>query len=243
MSLSREEAFSAIEGNIRRAGYHLYLVSGGATPRYGYTIGLLDRMNFELIFAGGSFYTARDVEAIIDETMSIGRSINLLEIDHLNFKSLGTFSIRLIDNSWASELLLGAYDYHKTDSVPALQIWPDEGHMTLDVPNMSLPWSADREPVWKWLREPWLFPVPEKSVVFTNLDALNGRRVTEVMRWEAEEWEMFAGYGPDVEKKDARAVPLGTLLGIDSSLNEAVGLEVGKGLWREDSELRWHKWN
>ena len=243
MTKPREEFIELIKENIERDGYHVYFISGGSVPRYAYTIGARAKFGGELIFAGGAFYSNKEVLGMIDLLYRMPIHTPL-DSGRIVFAEGGRdVHAQPVHHTWSDEMILGAFDFHSDDSVSALQIMPDERHKTLDVPNMSLPWSADREPVWKWLREPWLFPVPEKSVVFTNLDALNGQRVTEVMRWETEEWEMFAGYGPDVEKKDARAVPLGTLLGIDSSLNEAVGLEVGKGLWREDSELRWHKWN
>ena len=63
---------------------------------------------------------------------------------------------------------------------------------------MSQTWSPQSEPVWGWLAEDWNYPVPEKSIAATNLDALRGKPITEVMRWEEEEWEMFAGAGPDI---------------------------------------------
>jgi hypothetical protein len=62
------------------------------------------------------------------------------------------------------------------------------------------------------------------------------------MRWEEDEWEMFAGSGPDVEKNDIRVVSLGTILGIDSTLLSAVDLKIGEGLWRTDRDSDWNEW-
>ncbi len=38
------------------------------------------------------------------------------------------------------------------------------------------------------------------------------------MRWEKDEWEIFAGAGPDITEPERRVVPLGVLLAADPSL-------------------------
>jgi hypothetical protein len=98
--------------------------------------------------------------------------------------------------------MLGAFDYYQKRDIPALQIVPDQAHWTVDVPDMSMPCSATTEPVWQWLHEPWTYPVPKHSTAATNLAALRGERITEVMRWEEDEWEIFAGEGPDVREDE-----------------------------------------
>lgn len=60
------------------------------------------------------------------------------------------------------------------------------------------------------------------------------------MRWENLEWELFAGAGPEVEKKDMRVVPISVMLGIDNSLDDILKLSPGKGIWREDKNDDWH---
>ena len=75
-----------------------------------------------------------------------------------------------------------------------------------------------------------------------GLKALQGEPITELMRWEKDEWEMFAGPGPEVQKEDTRVVSLGTILGIDNTLLPAVDLETGKGLWRTDRDSEWQNW-
>jgi len=138
--------------------------------------------------------------------------------------------------------MLGALDYYGVRDIDAMQVVPDERHTTIDVPDMTRLWSAQAEPIWQWLHEPWAYDVPETSTATTNLDALRGARITEVTRWEEGEWEMFAGAGPDVADDDARVVPLGCLLAADPSLAASVKLEIGKGLWREDGDGDWHAW-
>jgi hypothetical protein len=85
------------------------------------------------------------------------------------------------------------------------------------------------------------YPVPRESVALTDLGALQGKRITEVMRWEQDEWEMFAGAGPDIPEVERRVVPLGILLAADPSLLPTVDLRVGTGFWR-DAQSEWHPW-
>ena len=93
-----------------------------------------------------------------------------------------------------------------------------------------------------WLKSPWNYPIPKRSIAITNLDALKGKAIAEAARWEENEWELFAGAGPDVDKADVRIVPLGTLIGADSSLEAAAGLDVGQALRRDPDDLEWREW-
>ena len=133
-------------------------------------------------------------------------------------------------------------DFHGGASVSALQIMPDEDHRTIDVPALERPWSAAAEPVWQWLREPWSYPVPRNSFATTHLDALRGERITEAARWEDEQWELFAGAGPDVPLDEVRVVPLGTLLAVDPALDAVTRLDVGRALWRDADDGDWNHW-
>jgi hypothetical protein len=137
--------------------------------------------------------------------------------------------------------MLGAFDYYQKREIPALQIIPDKEHWTIDVPDMTAPWSATLEPVWRWQREVWTYPVPKEATATTDLAALRGKRVTEAVRWEEDHWELFAGAGPDVSKDELRVVLLGTLVAADPSLMAVINLEVGAGLWRDDIS-EWHPW-
>jgi len=98
------------------------------------------------------------------------------------------------------------------------------------------------QPVWQWLTRPWGYSIPADSMAVTNLRVLAGAKATEVMRWEAANWEIFAGAAPDIPKAEMRIVPLGTLLGMDASLEVVIGLEVGKGVWRDSLVLDWQPW-
>jgi hypothetical protein len=139
-------------------------------------------------------------------------------------------------------LIAGALGFYKVRDIPAFQIVPDPAHWTIDVPDLSKPWSAKAAPAWRWLDEEWKYPVPLKSVGITNLAALRGEPVTEVMRWEEDEWELFAGPGPDVPKNELRVVPLGTILASDQSLDPVVSLSIRTGMRRDDGMSDWHPW-
>jgi hypothetical protein len=238
----RQKMTQRIEEDIRQHGYHTTLVTGGdASPRFAYTIGLSSNIDAELIFAGASFYSSQDVFVIIDKVAEVLSAGVAWQKATIEIDSLGCFSLCEAHSSWINMLLLGALDYYNT-KVTGLQIVPDQLHMTIDVPKLFLNWDPVTEPVWQWLSEPWGFPIAEQSIAITNIAALQGEMITEVMRWEEREWELFAGYGPDVSQEDLRKIPLGTLLAVDQSLHIVTKLDVGKGLWRRHNESEWHSW-
>ena len=236
----RREIWRLIEANTAKSGRHIYLISGGATPRFAYTIGLTETSGFELVLAGALFYSAsethRIVNGIADALLTPGVSTEMVEVD-----DLGTFSLRPIQRPWIDSLLLGASDFYGSTTIEGLQIVPDPTHFTLDVPDLSLPAAASQNGAWRWLSEPWPYDIPEQSVTATDLIALQGRRITEVWRWEPDYWEMFAGAGPDTKGEDVRIVPLGVLLAADETLRPVVDLPVGGGLWRDADSFEWHK--
>jgi hypothetical protein len=230
-----------IEANIRRHGFHLYIVGEETTPRFAYTIGLRDSLGSELILAGAIYYDADEVKRIVAEIRGqLERDRNRRRV--LQVDELGAFTLRAAHSSWIRSLLLGALDYYRVDDVEAYQIVPDEAHWTLDTPNLGRAWSAKAEPVWQWLHVDWPYAVPPESTAMTNLDALRGARITEVARWGNDDWEMFAGPAPDVSYEEARVVPLGTLVAADPSLRPVVDLKVGEALWRDPDGGEWHPW-
>jgi Domain of unknown function (DUF4262) len=242
-SLNRSSARELIQSNIDKFGHHIYLVApSGAVPRFAYTIGLESRNGIELILAGASVYLAHEVERVINEVAKgLSRHADWSTFE-VTVGALGKFCLRKVDPSWTQSLLLGAIDFYERDSIDALQIVSDDTHWTVDVPDLSKPWSASSEPVWQWLRSPWTFPVATRSTATTNLGALKGGRVTEAARWEEDQWELFAGAGPDVPKEDVRIVPLSTLLAIDASLVIVTKLDIGRALWRDEHGGQWHNW-
>ncbi len=237
----KKQMLDRIRENIARSGQHVYVVSGEDTPRFAYTIGVSESLGVELILAGAIFYMKDEVVKIINDIAAQLKAQRDREV--FEVAGLGSFTLRKVHSSWATEFMLGAFDYYQKRDIPALQIVPDKAHWTIDVPDMSVPWSATKEPVWQWLHEPWTYPVPKDATAATNLAALRGDRITEVTRWEEDEWEMFAGAGPDVAKDEMRVVSLGTLVAADKSLVPVMNLAIEEGLWRDpgpDSE--WHPW-
>jgi hypothetical protein len=153
--------------------------------------------------------------------------------------SLGRFSIRKADLSWTRRLMLGAVDYYGNTSINAWQVVPEPTYWTLDIPDMCKPWSADEEPVWQWMHVPWTHPVSSSSTAVTDLAALRGDPVSQAARWEKDEWELFAGDSSNLPEEEARIVPLGTLLAVDSSLMPVVTLPVGGALIRDSNTGEW----
>ncbi|HEV2960190.1 MAG TPA: DUF4262 domain-containing protein [Candidatus Angelobacter sp.] len=239
----RKLALEKIQENIARTGRHIYVVAGGAaTPRFAYTIGVSESIGAELILAGASFYRNDDVAPILNAIAV--RLKPQLDWEAMKFEvgEQGSFTLRKAHASWATEFMRGALDYYDVREVPALQVVPDKAHWTIDVPDLSAPWNANTEPVWRWLHEPWTYPVPEGATAATDLEALRGERVTEAMRWEEGEWEIFVGDGPNIPEDELRMVPLGTLLGADESLVPVVNLAIGEGLLRDDPDSEWRPW-
>jgi len=234
---------SQITSNIKKFGHHIYLVQMDMCPRYAYTIGLFEKLGVELVMPGSSFYSAEQLQTIINDTASLLISNEQQDLFAVSDVCLGKFILKGVDSSWVKKLMFGAQDYFNRDDIKALQIVPDKDHWTIDVPDLSVAFDVNNEPNWKWLDYEWEYNVPAKAIAVTNLGALRGGKVTEASRWEADEWELFAGSGPDVSEEDMRVVPLGTLLSYDKSLENVAELQVGKALWRDSEELKWIEWN
>lgn len=231
-----------IQSNIETFGHHIHLVFGGPSPRFAYTIGVSQELRVEIIFAGASYYSTEDVNQIVNFIVAKIKTEKSWHKLNFEINSLGSFSVHAVDASWSKMMMLGAYDFYKTENIQSLQIVPDKKHWTIDIPDLTKPWSCFSQPLWKWLGESWKFSVPDHSTTITNLAALKGELITEAMRWEEDQWELFAGAGPDVKKEDIREVSLGTLLAIDSSLTPITELDIGQGLWRDPDELKWNTW-
>lgn len=242
MANIKEVFMKRIASSIQESGFHLYVVTGGAVPRFAYTIGLRELFGCELILAGALIYSNNDVSEIFDHLFAHLKEHNLGEGRGIDMGSLGKFSLRSVHPSWVGRMLLGALDYYQIEDVPALQVIPDEINWTLDIPDMAVFFNPDMVSAWQWLDKSWPFSVPRNSIVITNVDALKGGVITEVMRWDADQWEAFAGAGPDILQEEMREVPLGSLLGIDDSLRPIVDLSVEEGLWRSEDDPVWHSW-
>ncbi len=244
MNRDKEEFKRLIKSNIEEYGHHVSIVAGGPDPRYAYTIGLYEKVGFELIIAGAVLFLKEDILKILNDIASatVNENKNTLDNQEYLVGEWGDFKIRETHNSWNELMLLGVFDYYDIKKVKAYQILPGSHFFTADIPNMSTPFIEKSDPIWKWLKSDWELDLPKDVSVVTNIDALQGEPITEVMRWEELEWEMFAGPGPDVEKEDIRVVPIAVMLGIDNTLNKVLTLEVGKGIWRKNHTDEWKSW-
>lgn len=231
----RERALALIHRNIETHGFHVYLVKGGLSPRFAYTIGLSERFGAELVFAGDALCDASDVHRAIAACAERAFVLG----DRIDVPHLGSVSAGPVLPEWSTELVLGAMDYLQRSTVACVQIVPDSTR-TIDVPSLGLP--RDRSPCWKWLSSPCPYRLSDGDVAVTNRRALLGDAVTEAVRWEIDQWEAFSCSAEDVQKEDMRVVPLATLVAADESLAPAVELEVGKGMRRTGSTSRWEAW-
>ncbi|SCC63806.1 protein of unknown function [Chitinophaga costaii] len=231
-----------IKCNIEKYEHHVTIVSSMVEPRYAYTIGLKNIVNYELVFAGGIYYLKEDIFLIFNAFYNEIKKGKDLINETLTIDNLGNFSLSEIDASWSNIMLIGAFDYFKTRQIKSFQILPDKNHYTLDIPDMKKEFTISTEPIWQWITRTWNYSVPQNSIVITNLKTLLGESITEIMRWENDEWEMFAGAGPNVKKNEMRVISLGTIIGIDKTILPAMDLKIGKGLWRDSIQSSWNNW-
>lgn len=235
--MENSEFLDLIKMGIDKNTYHITLVTGGQHPRFSYTIGLTEKLGFELIIAGG-FDSIKENESIfryiyqqLESGCKLDSKFYLSEND--------IYYLGNVDLSWSKKLMLGVYDYYDLENIVAYQIIPT--NKTLDTPLMSEQ-RIFNDPIWKWLDKPWDINAPENSYIVTDVYAMKGKTIVELMRWEEQKWEMFSGPGPDFIEEEIRLVSLGTVLGIDPSLETILKLEIGEGLWRDDKESDWNKW-
>jgi hypothetical protein len=232
MAHDRSAALTKIRSNIERFGHHVYCICGGSPqPRFAYTIGVSERVGAELIFAGGSWYSNEEVVTLLNEVAEAARNGDrpgaTIRTD------VAEVRLSTVDDSWGDEFLLGALDYYDRDHMPAWQILPARRFHTVDVPDLSRPFDAAREPVWKCLKDESASTIDVNARVVTNLAALRGEPVTEGLRRRDLDWELFANADPDVPQDAAIVVPLTTLLFHDESLSVFLDVAVGEGLRRE----------
>ncbi len=235
--MTKKEFLNIIRKNIVNYGYHITLVNRGQNPDFSYSIGLTEKLGFELIIAGG-FKSIKENEFLLGhiyQKLQSGSTVN----SQFSLSDNDVFNLVSVDQSWCEKLMLGVYDYYGVDEIKAYQIIPLE--RTLDTPIMSEA-VIPNDPVWKWLFMDWNINAPKNSYVITDFDAIKGKTITEASRWEDHVWEMFSGPGPDVKKEDIRIVPLGTILGIDATLTPIVDLTVGQGMWRDNKDSNWQDW-
>src|SRR4051812_24341298 len=230
-----------IRSHIAASGHHVTHVRGGQHPKFAYTVGLTDAGLSELVLAGATSLVKHQIADALDAAVAASREGFATRGSTVDVEGVGRFELADVHSSWTKRLLLGAPRYYDRDDVSALQLVPEESLRTIDVPDLSVPYDAEEQPVWQWLTEDWPFAIPPETFVMTNLDALHGYAITEVARWEDDHWELTSGDSSEVAQEDGRAVPFATLLGFDATLEPVTRLEVGRSLWREHGGP-WNVW-
>ena len=120
-SPNRNYFLDLIRQNIEKSGLHLYSVAGGESPRYLYTIGLFEKLKFELILPGLATVPVRACAHILntmEEELTGGVSPQELSLELPPF---GTFSLGPVHHSWSKPLMLGALDYYNLKEVKGLK--------------------------------------------------------------------------------------------------------------------------
>jgi hypothetical protein len=231
-----------IKSNIEQFGHHITVVNSDTVPRFAYTIGLTQTRGFELVFAGGIYFMKDQILEIINEIASSANKHK--DVNEIKFavKNYGYFGLSQVNNSWNKLLCLGVFDYYNIKEIKTYQIIPDSSHFTNEIPNMSFIYSNETQLTWHFLNKEWNYNVPKKSTVITNLQSMQGELITEVSRWEEDEWEMFTDSGSNVPQEEVRVVPIAVLLGIDPTLKAALNLKIGASIWRDGDEKKWIKW-
>lgn len=136
-------------------------------------------------------------------------------------------------------MLFGLDDYYDGASKQVLQIVPDKKHFSIDIPDMSVRFSEKREPIWQWLVVDWQFPFPDDSVVVTDMDAMRGKPILEVLRVGETEWQMFHDIRDSYDDEDVQIIPLGTLIAHDPTLLATMNITIDECMSRESEDDDW----
>ena len=237
--MNKAAYWKTVEENIARYGYQLTIASGGQVPRFAYTIDRANSGQPDLLMAGCSVFLLKDVKRIVETTKQLLETGQVEEGAAFAIEEFGKFSLRPVHPSWQKGLLTGCLYLYRMETTPAYQIVPEKNFWTIDTPDTVLAYDPEAHVVWKYLYQEWDQPQPITSTVLTNLITLKGGYISELVRVDKDEWEMFYGPGSAVAEADIRIVPIWTLLGHDPSLARGVNLPVNGGLYRETRNGPW----
>ncbi len=236
-----------IRRNIINHGHHMTSVLGGESPGYLYTIGLKERVGGELVIAGLSNLGIPLAGHLANEFSARLRDGEAADKIVYEVETVGSFKLTPAHTSWTGRLMLGVKDFYKTKKVVAWQIVPSNQKPHIDTPDLSQPFDVQREPVWQWLDGGWPYRVSPDSAVATDVPALQGRPIIQLIRHSEEEWEMLAEPRPNLTVEDIRVISLATMVGHDPSLAGALNIKIGMGLYRNTDKkgspgpwLTWH---
>ena len=238
----RASALRLIERNIATHGWHLYAVLGGPIPRFSYTIGLLEKTGFELVFAGGYFYSFDDIPRIVNGCGDALLRGAALEFESESVPGTFTFTLGNVRAEWSKALLLGANDWYG-HTVHARQIIPEAPYLTRDVPDMSLPASHEKNAVWVSLFCENQNDMPEDTKVLTDLGFLRGAPATHVIKYEEGQWDCYSQDPRDMDDDAFRTVPLGVVLALEPSLRRLCEGMADKSALARDAAGHWRAWD
>ena len=88
--MTNKKFLDVIKSNIDKQGFHIMLVNGGQHPDFSYSIGLTEKLGFELIVAGGAFVSIKENESIFEyiylELQTGQVQTNFMSIMEKNYK-------------------------------------------------------------------------------------------------------------------------------------------------------------
>jgi hypothetical protein len=239
----KRKMLDLIRKNIETTGFHIYQVQPGPCPRYIYTIGLYEKIGFELILAGTSYI---DDDNACELLQFMAAALLKAKSKRKFSRKLGRqtieFKLTQVDPTWSEKLILGATDYYSNPTIKAMSLVIGEQFQTIDVADLSGSFDKNAKSPWKWLDSKWPFPIPQESMAITNLNALFGKQLTEIACWENDTWAIFSGAGEKQPPSRIREVPLGTFLGLDPSLEFITCMKVDDGYWRKRGRTEWQVW-
>lgn len=233
----RDKAFADVDNY----GWHYYRILGGPTPSWSYSIGFEKSFGCpEVVMAGTSYFSRYELaDGFRDLADRVRSGEKIAAGSSAELHGLGACSFQPVDASWAKHLLLGDLDYYAGLNFRALQLIQSSDRLTMDVPNLSRPFEPETELPWRWLVEKWPYPIAGNTSVSTDLEALRGRDVTMVVRHKpggvGTEWDAIALEDTPVPDELARAAPFGTLLAVDPTIGEVLGM--GSGHWATRDEI------
>ncbi|MFZ1286504.1 MAG: DUF4262 domain-containing protein [Candidatus Phosphoribacter sp.] len=232
-------ALRRIRRNIKRSGYHLYVIIGTQDPNYAYTIGLTDRNLPELVLAGCVTLHLDEVATVMKSAVAqlAGPSApSVVEVP-----GIGNFLLGPVHDSWITSLLLGLRHYYQerptyscrqlVPATPALQSY--------DTPDMSI--SMDSAPMWSIEERDWELPIPFESMAIVDLSVARGEPVTQCSRSDETTWRMWAEDSFALTQDDTVVVSMGTLLAYDPGLEFTARMPVDSAVSRRNPEGEWRE--
>lgn len=181
-------SLETVRRNIENNGYHICTVLQGVCPRFSYSIGLHQKLGYELVVAGLCSVDAIHIPDLISSAIDGKHYLNQEEdSNHL-------IELKDANPSWASVLARWAVSYYQKDDIKLKQIIP-EGIFTIDTPDMSSSYKNVANGSWRYLVEPWPYPISAESEAYCDSGIIAGQDILSISRYEEGYWEISSGFG------------------------------------------------